>query len=767
MAGKPGYEELEQRIQELEAVVTKQLHRGKSLQELYNLSLDMLCVANADGYFQLVNAAFETTLGYSTQELLDTPYLEFVHPGDKTETLKAAQQLLAGEPLTCFENRYRCQDGSYKWIEWTCAPVTEEGLLYAVARDITAQNTLQQELASKRDLLNNILNNVPASIFWKDRNSVYLGVNNRFARDTGRQDPQEIVGKTDYDLAWTREQADFYRDCDQQVMDSGKAMLNIEESQRQADGKVIHLLTSKVPLLDAAGQASGILGIYVDISKLKQAEDTLRKSEARLQTLFDSAAEFIFVIDPEGVIINVNRYACEQSGYMEDEVVGNNIRDFFTETSKDILDCNLPELRERGYDRAEIEFTCKDGNVIQMECSAVAIPDEQGEFSTYLIIQRDVTERNRAVSEIAISERRFRAIFNSSYQLIGILGPDGTLLEANKTALDLGGLKPEDVVGRPFWDTYWWRYSTEVQERLKAAIREASRGTPVGYEEDVLAADKTIRTIEFILQPVLNPQGETVLIIPEGRDITARKRAEEEMQRHHQEIAHVIRLSTAGEMASGMAHELNQPLTALVSYCGTALSLLNSLPGPQQQLREILECATEQAHRAGGIIRHLRDFISKENSHQETVELDQLIKDLNFLLSSELNNAAVKLVYHLQGRGCHIMANKVQIEQVLINLVRNSVEAMQAADIVDGKVVVETRTLKDGSIEITVSDNGPGIAAGMMDTVFNPFQTSKESGMGMGLSISRSIIEAHGGRLWADKHCRQGASFGINLPGCK
>ncbi len=307
MTEKPGYEELQQRVQELEAITAKQLNRESTLEKLFNLSLDMLCVANTDGYFQLVNAAFETTLGYSMQELLDTPYLEFVHPDDKTATLEAAQQLLAGEPLICFENRYRCKDGAYKWLEWTCTPVTDGGLLYAVARDISAHNALQQALASQHDLLDNILTNVPASIFWKDRNSVYLGVNNRFARDTGCQDPQEIIGKTDHELAWTREQADFYRACDRQVMDSGKAMLNIEESQRQADGKEIHLLTSKVPLLDAAGHVSGMLGIYVDISKLKQAENTLRKSEARLQTLFDSAAEFIFVIDPEGVIINVNR----------------------------------------------------------------------------------------------------------------------------------------------------------------------------------------------------------------------------------------------------------------------------------------------------------------------------------------------------------------------------------------------------------------------------------------------------------------------------
>ena len=767
MTEKPGYEELQQRVQELEAITARQLNRESTLEKLFDLSLDMLCVANTDGYFQLVNAAFETTLGYSLQELLDTPYLEFVHPDDKTATLEAAQQLQAGEPLICFENRYRCKDGAYKWLEWTCTPVTDGGLLYAVARDISAHNALQQALSSQHELLDNILTNVPASIFWKDRNSVYLGVNNRFARDTGCRDPQEIIGKTDYELAWTREQADDYRACDREVMDNNKAMLNIEESQRQADGKEIHLLTSKVPLLDAAGHVSGMLGIYVDISKLKQAENTLRKSEARLQTLFDSAAEFIFVIDPEGVIINVNRYACEQSGYMEDEFVGNNIRDFFTETSKDILDCNLPELRERGYDHAEVEFTCKDGHVIQMECSAAAIPDEQGEFSTFLVTQRDVTERNRAVSEIAISERRFRAIFNSSYQLIGVLGPDGTLLDVNKTALDLGGLKQEDVIGRPFWETYWWRHSTAVQDRLKAAISKASQGTAVGYEEDVLAADGTIRTIEFTLQPVLNPQGETELIIPEGRDITAKKRAEDELQHHQQEIAHVIRLSTAGEMASGMAHELNQPLTALVSYCGTAISLVDSLPVPQQQLREILEYASEQAQRAGGIIRHLRDFVSKENNGLQPLELDQIIKDLNFLLSSELRNAAAKLDYQLEGQGCHIMINKVQIEQVLINLVRNSVEAIREANTDDGKVIVETRILADGSMEITVADNGPGIAADMIDKMFNPFQTSKASGMGMGLSISRSIIEAHGGKLWADKQHREGALFGFTLPVCK
>lgn len=767
MVGKSGYDELEQRVQPLDPAEANRSILDKAAEKLFNLSLDMLCVADLDGYFRVINPAFEHTLGHSRQVLLKTPFIEFVHPDDKAATLAALKQLATGKSVTYFENRYRCKDGSYKWLAWTAVPVTEEGLVYAIGRDITGQKTIQRKLAAQRDLFDNVLSNVPASIFWKDRNSVYLGTNDRFARDAGLHSPQELVGKTDYDMAWTKEQADFYRDCDRKVMDTGEPMLNIEESQQQADGKKVELLTNKVPLRDASGQVTGMLGIYIDITERKQAEITLRKSEARLQTLFDSAAEFIFVTDPEGGIIRANRYACEHSGYTADEVTGRNIREVFTEESQSICDCCFARLRERGYSRADVEFVCKDRHVIEMECSGTAVPDENGDFTTFLIIQRDVTERKRAADALANSERRFRAIFNSTHQFIGLLDPHGTLLQANQTALDFAGLRKEDVVERPFWDTYWWRYSTEVQDRLKAAIRDAARGKSVHYEENVLARGNTIRTIDFTLKPVLNQRGETVLIIPEGRDITDKKRAEEEIQRHQQEMAHVIRLSTMGEMASGMAHELNQPLAALVGYCGAALSLVKSLPAPPQQLRDILGRASEQAHRAGRIIRRLREFVSKESGYKQPLDLDQVIENINVFLSSELKCAKVKLEHHLDGQSRKVMANKMQIEQVFINLIRNSVEAIQSIRTNGGKVTLNTHLLKDDSIEVTVTDNGPGINAEMIGRMFNPFQTSKVSGMGMGLSISRSIIEAHGGRIWADEQHHNGALFGFSLPVCE
>ena len=211
MTKKPSYEKLQERVRELEAEKRDQSTQYEALNNLFNLSLDMLCVADFEGHFRVINSAFENNLGHTRQVLLETPFIEFVHPDDKAATQEAVAQQATGEPVTYFENRYRCKDGSYKWLAWTSMPATEENFLYSVARDITSQKALQDELAAQSGLFENVLSNVPASIFWKDRNSVYLGVNKQFAHDTGLQSPDELIGKSDYDLAWTKEEADFYR----------------------------------------------------------------------------------------------------------------------------------------------------------------------------------------------------------------------------------------------------------------------------------------------------------------------------------------------------------------------------------------------------------------------------------------------------------------------------------------------------------------------------------------------------------------------------
>jgi PAS domain S-box-containing protein len=153
MTGKPSYGELEKRVQILEAAEARRSTPDSALEKLFNLSTDMLCVADVDGYFRSVNSAFENALGYTRQELLGTPSIDFVHPDDKAATLAVREKLEAtGEPLTCFENRFQCKDGSYKWLVWNSVIAPEDGLVYAVARDVTGQKVIQQELAAQRDL---------------------------------------------------------------------------------------------------------------------------------------------------------------------------------------------------------------------------------------------------------------------------------------------------------------------------------------------------------------------------------------------------------------------------------------------------------------------------------------------------------------------------------------------------------------------------------------------------------------------------------------
>jgi PAS domain S-box-containing protein len=490
-----------------------------------------------------------------------------------------------------------------------------------------------------------------------------------------------------------------------------------------------------------------------------------QETEKRLEVLFDSAAEFIFIIDAEGVILRANQCVFNTAGYSRDEVIGRNIKEFFTPESQHTCDCNFPGLRERGYNLADIDFVTRDGSIINMECSATAVPDEQGAFTTFLIIQRDISERLRAARMLEDSERRFRAIFNSTYQFIGLLNPEGTVLEVNQTALDFFGDKNTDIVGKLFWETPWWTHSPQLQKRLKDGIMEAARGKLVRFEGEHFGPEGQRIVIDTSLKPILNEQGETVLIIPEGRDITERKHAEQEAQRMQQESAHVMRLSTMGEMASGMAHELNQPLTALTSYCATALKLAREAPSMTEEFIDLLERASGQAHRAGDVIRHLREFVSKGSHDKTWVVMDDLIQGVISFIDWELRESNIQVTFLPGSPASDVFADKVQIEQVLINLIRNSIEAVREAGISGGQVEITTSPAAGGAIEVTVADNGPGVDPAIADSLFEPYQTSKEAGMGMGLSISRSIIEAHNGKLWFDVQRQQGALFSMSIPG--
>jgi PAS domain S-box-containing protein len=405
MTEEPGYKASPQRIPAPAAGGGEQTPSYDALKTFFDISPDMLCVADSDGYFRVVNPAFEKLLGYTRQVLLATPFIDFVHPEDKASTT-AATMSKTREPVTRFENRYRCSDGSYKWLAWTAVPASQEGLIYAIARDITAAKGSDWEKEKQRDLFETVLANVPASIFWKDRNSVYLGANKRFAQDAGLQNPEELLGKTDYDMAWTQEQAAFYRQCDHEVMDSGQPLLNIEESQRQAGGKEVYLLTNKVPLRDESGEVYGMLGIYMDITKRKRAEMALRESEERYRAVVETAADGFWMVDGQGRILAANNAYARRSAYSREQLLSMGIADVEADEDAAAVRRRMDRIRQLGSETFETHHRTSNGTVWPVEVHA-SYWESAGEY--YFAFLHDMSERmalERAIIEASTAEQQ-------------------------------------------------------------------------------------------------------------------------------------------------------------------------------------------------------------------------------------------------------------------------------------------------------------------------------------------------------------------------
>ena len=404
MTEEPGYKASPRRILAPAAGRGEQTPSYAALKTFFDISPDMLCVAGLDGYFRVVNPAFENLLGYTRQVLFETPFIDFVHPEDKAATV-AATTADTREPVTRFENRYRCRDGSYKWLAWTAVPASQEGLIYAIARDITEAKGSDWEKEKQRDLFETVLANVPASIFWKDRNSVYLGANKRFAQDTGLQNPDELLGKTDYDMAWTPEEADFYRRCDREVMDSGQPLLNIEESQRQADGKEVYLLTNKVPLRDESGDVYGMLGIYMDITKRKRAEMALRESEERYRAVVETAADGFWMLDGEGRILATNNAYARRSGYSPEQLLSMGVADVEADEDAATVRRRMDQIRHLGSETFATHHRTRNGTVWPVEVHA-SYWESAGEY--YFAFLHDMSERmalERAIIEASTAEQ--------------------------------------------------------------------------------------------------------------------------------------------------------------------------------------------------------------------------------------------------------------------------------------------------------------------------------------------------------------------------
>jgi C4-dicarboxylate-specific signal transduction histidine kinase len=248
-----------------------------------------------------------------------------------------------------------------------------------------------------------------------------------------------------------------------------------------------------------------------------------------------------------------------------------------------------------------------------------------------------------------------------------------------------------------------------------------------------------------------------------ARDITAVRRAEQESRQHQAELVHVCRLSTMGEVATGMAHELNQPLSAIVNYANGCVRRLQGGQGQPEELVGAMNQITAQAKRASEIIKRLRALVGKQPPARAGADLNHLVREVCSFLEFETSRVGVAIELELSAEAIPVCVDLVQVEQVLLNLVGNALDALEERPEPERRLWIRTE-IEDDWAHVAVADSGPGIESGRLQGLFDPFVTTKEGGMGMGLAISQTIVENHEGRIWAESVLGHGSTFHLRLP---
>ena len=485
-----------------------------------------------------------------------------------------------------------------------------------------------------------------------------------------------------------------------------------------------------------------------------------------LLALIDTAADGMVVIDGAGTVRLFN-HACERLfGYPSPEVLGRNVKLLMPLPYAAEHDAYLERYRQTGERRIigigrRVEGRRKDGSVFPMQLSVGEItPTAEG--ALFVGIIRDMS--TEAASERALEDRaeRLRSILETVPDAIVVIDEQGLIDSFSLAAERLFGWQADEIKGRnvsllmpePYrgqHDSYLERYRRTGERRIIGIGRIV-----VGQRKDGSTFPMELAVGEMRLKDGRFFTGFV-------RDLTERQSSDKRLQELQSELMHVSRLRAMGQMAAALAHELNQPLTATINWAQaarrTAQTAGAALP---PKVLEFLGKSVDEASRAGQIIRRLRGFLEKGETERRIEDLNKVAEEAAALALVGVKQTGVRVTFSLQPNLPNVLIDKVQIQQVVINLVRNAVEAMEAVE--RRELVISSGPGPDEMVEVTVADTGPGLSAAVEAQLFQPFVTTKSGGMGLGLSISRSIIDGHGGRLTVRTNPGGGAVFGFTLP---
>ena len=739
----------------------------------------LLWTARPDGWVDFLNQRWLDYTGMTLEQGLGWAWQPGYHPDDLGNLLNKWRAAVAERKPLEVEARLRRFDGEYRWFLKRAFPLFDNAgrVLGWYGGNIDIHELKQAEEKLRRI-------------------ETYLSEGQRLSH-TGSW---AWSVKTKENLFWSREQYRIFGfDPDTESEQYGPARDRIhpadlrafDETLEQAireqkdfeidfrillhGGEVKHVHNLGHPVLNNAGELVEYIGTTVDVTDqvkaraaLEEAFSKIKKSESRLQTIIDTIPALAWSIEPDGSVEFVNRRWSNYTGLTIEQARGSGWLasihpediGWLSEQRRITMASGKPfelEARMRRYDGQYRWFINR----------ADPLLDEHGKIVKWYGTNTDIDDRKLAEDALRRSETYLaeaqKLSHTGSWARNSATGETGYWSEECRRLM---GYEPHDAP--PSFDTYLQRVHPDDQARVRKIVETAGREKE-DYQVDyrLIHPGGEIRDIHTIGHPVFSPSGDLVEYVGTVIDVTERKRAEEALRRAQAELTHVTRITTMGELTASIAHEVNQPLTAVVNNANASISLLPKGAPGLEEVREALAEIIDDATRASDVIARVRLLAKRTPVEKSFLDLRDVVQDVLALARYESAARNVTIRTDLSKDLPSVSGDRVQLQQVLLNLVINGMDAMNKVE--ESKRVLTIcgrRETHDGMFEarISVEDSGTGFKHEQMDRLFETFYTTKPQGMGMGLAISRSIIEAHGGRLWAEPNQGPGATFVFSLP---